>query len=390
MARYRASVGAFVVVSFLFCVPKVAWAQGCASPAWPDGCSISLPSFIQNGLNWIFLDACNYHDSCWAQMNPPFGHCLGLWHKTQCDLQFLARMEAACYLWSGVLSYPGSGWVDADDFLGDCTSVASSFYFAVNTTFGFIIYNNSQCLCGCNTDTCAFMFLPLPSWCLGGCGSGKPGPCNSVYQQTQLLTLDLESGRVLYSDSEPTLGLSRVRSVSGDSYFLEEWVLAQVAEDGSLSVLGASSTTQTLAESYRFPVVGAPGVEAGKTYLIIEAARHGSQLAEPLVKLLSLSSGEPVARHLPDGRVTFRAGFSPHGALEEVQTIEGNSRAARLLAEDLEVEFPFGHEGDSAGHEGHRSVVFATFEVTGGKAKFISAIPVLPQCCCTDWPQCPV
>lgn len=365
-----------------FCGPTV--------PPWPDGCSVGLPLFIQNGLNGIFFDACNNHDLCWAQLNDPWGPCLGLGHKGLCDFQLLAHMESVCLVWAGALSFPGSGWIDADSFLDDCSAVAGAFYVAVNTPFGFLIYTNSQCCRGCNTNRCNSLGLALPGHCFGACGSSGPGPCNSTFEQTETLALDLDSGRVLHPEQVPSPGLTRTETVDGESYFLEEWTVAEVAGDGSWSVLDASSPVRASSEVHATALLDTPGAEAGRRYLVVEAARHIRGLPAPLVKLESLRSGNPLPERLKDGRVIFRASFAAGGDLESVEILDGHRRTGRLLAEDLRVEFPIAHEDAQMRHEGHRAVVFATFEVTRGQARFVSGIPVLPQCCCDDWPTCPV
>lgn len=111
---------ALILLLSMLAGPGEAEAQTCAGitePPWPNGCSIGAPLLVQNGLDLAFLGACNDHDQCWAQCNGPNPPYLGLGHKLQCDLTFLAHMEAACVFWSGLLAYPASGWVDADDFL---------------------------------------------------------------------------------------------------------------------------------------------------------------------------------------------------------------------------------------------------------------------------------
>lgn len=390
--KQRSTIPALAIFALLFFTAQPGPAQFCGPtvPPWPDGCSIGLPQFVQNGLNGIFFNACNNHDVCWAQLNDPWGPCLGLGHKAQCDFLFLAHMEAACLVWAGALSFPGSGWVDAGEFLDDCEAVAGTFYVAVNTSFGFLIYNNSQCCRGCNTNTCNLLGLVLPSQCFGACGSGGPGPCNSSFEQTETFALDLESGRILHPSQVPTPGLTRSETVDGESYFLEEWTVAEMATDGSWTVLDASAPTQVLSAVHTSALRDTPGVGLGRRYLVVEAARHIRGIPAPLIRLESLELGNSPASRLQDGRVTFRASFTPGGDLENVQVLEGNRRTARLLAEDLRVELPLAREDPRMRHEGHRAVVFATFEVSAGRPRFVSAIPVLPQCCCDTWPTCPV
>lgn len=397
MRSRRSALAAVIVLACALCVPGQATAQFCPVflPPWPEGCSIHIPLFIQNGLNWIFLDACNNHDLCWAQPNPLFGPCLGYDHKFLCDAAFLFQMEAACAFWATALSFPGSGWVNADDFLDNCSDIAIVFAAAVNTPWGFEIFRTSQCCRGCNANLCGGLY-DLPQGCGIGCGSGGPGPCNSTYEQTQLIAVDLDSGRVLHPGEISTRGLSRTKTVDDDTFFLEEWVVTSTEAGQPVLAprgarLGASSLrARDRAEAYAAALSETPGARAGRRYLVIEAARHIDQLTEPLVKLESLRTGQTVAAGLPDGRVTLRARFSPQGALEDVQVIEGSPRAARRLAEDLRVEFPLRHEHARMGHDGHRAVIFATFEVAAGESELVSSVPVLPQCCCPEWPMCPV
>jgi len=146
MPIYRV-IATSIVVGLLTFLPAPAGAQ--TTPPWPDGCSIGLPLFIQNGLDRIFFAACTHHDFCWARCNPPGGPYLGLSHKFQCDGFFLAEMEAACAAWSVVLSYPGSGWSDSGAFLEDCSAVAATMATAVGVTPpGLSRYWQSQCQSG--------------------------------------------------------------------------------------------------------------------------------------------------------------------------------------------------------------------------------------------------
>src|SRR4051795_1006939 len=84
-----------------------------AAVPWPDGCTLTpfkvkpaLQIWLQQGLDKIFLGACNRHDRCYGQCNgenPPF---LDDSHKTSCDITLLIELEDACTLWASVLTFP--------------------------------------------------------------------------------------------------------------------------------------------------------------------------------------------------------------------------------------------------------------------------------------------
>jgi hypothetical protein len=210
----------------------------------------------------------------------------------------------------------------------------------------------------------------------------EPPGCSGAYQATKLLAVDLDTGRVTRPEwhFEAPQGLTRFEEVGAKTYFREEWALVSTAGPAqTVTLAAASDAARARVDSYAATLVGASGFDSEHRYLVIEAARHVGHRVEPLVRLRSLGRGRPL-RGLSDGRVTFRAAFSPHGSLEGVETLEGSERTARTLAEDLRVEFPVTAAG--GGHDDHRAVVFASFEVESGRSRFVSAIPVLPQCCC--------
>lgn len=85
-------------------------------PPWPNGCSVGLGFYIQQGIDGIFLDACDAHDQCWAECNglaPPYH---GLAHRQQCDTDFLYDMETACALEAAFIVFPAGGFDDAEGF----------------------------------------------------------------------------------------------------------------------------------------------------------------------------------------------------------------------------------------------------------------------------------
>jgi hypothetical protein len=143
-------------------------------PPWPDGCSVGLPFYVQQGLDAIFLQACDAHDRCWAQCNGPSPPYLGLAHRNQCNLDFLADMESACIIESAAIAFPLGGFSTAQEFIENCTGVAATFYAAVSTSIATGIFWSAQCIRGCNPDGCANSGLPYPPTC--GLGSG-PGFC---------------------------------------------------------------------------------------------------------------------------------------------------------------------------------------------------------------------
>jgi hypothetical protein len=134
-----------------------------------------VPGWLANGLDTIFVGACDRHDLCWGQCNGPNPPYLGIGHKLSCDAQFLAEMEAVCLAVSAVLTYPVGEADNADEFLDICTDVAASFYAIVSVNVPS--YWNSQCTNGCNPDACTIRGLSLPAACGNGqCYTNPPPP----------------------------------------------------------------------------------------------------------------------------------------------------------------------------------------------------------------------
>jgi hypothetical protein len=139
-------------------------------PPWPNGCSVPGDSqWVQQGLNNIFLDVCNQHDQCWGKCNGPEGLFLGLGHKAQCDVNFLAGMEAVCIAYSAVLVFPIGGLEDVEDFLEFCTAAAAGIYAVIASPVTNGYYWTSQCFHGCNPDGCTNASLPWNQ----ACGNGQ-------------------------------------------------------------------------------------------------------------------------------------------------------------------------------------------------------------------------
>ena len=158
------------VIALLLSSPAVAQV---VTPPHPNGCSVpGLPLWAAQGLDTIFLGACDQHDLCWAQCNgenPPF---LGTGHKTSCDLQFLADMSAACLARSAQVALPLGDIDSIQEFIETCEGVAATFYAAVATPLTNAVFNTSQCLRGCNPNACTAVSLPLPATCGNGVGPG--------------------------------------------------------------------------------------------------------------------------------------------------------------------------------------------------------------------------
>lgn len=166
------SFAALPMLALLFLLPmaQVAEAQ------IPNGCGTpDVPGWLANGLDTIFVGACDRHDLCWGQCNGPDPPFLGLGHKLSCDAQFLAEMEAVCLAVSATLAYPVGEADNADEFLEICTEVAATFYAIVSANVPG--YWTSQCKNGCNPDACATVGLSLPTACGAGlCYTDPPPP----------------------------------------------------------------------------------------------------------------------------------------------------------------------------------------------------------------------
>lgn len=142
----------------------------------PNGCGTpQIPGWLANGLDTIFVGACDRHDLCWGQCNGPNPPYLGIGHKLSCDAQFLAEMEAVCLAVSAALAFPVGEADDAGEFLEICTEVAATFYGIVS--INVFSYWNSQCENGCNPTACMNAGRSLPSECGNGrCYTNSPPP----------------------------------------------------------------------------------------------------------------------------------------------------------------------------------------------------------------------
>jgi hypothetical protein len=152
-----------------------------AGVPWPDGCTLptsikpALLVWFQQGLDKLFLGACNRHDRCYATCNaedPPY---LGTSDKTSCDTILFIEMEDACTLWAGILSFPiDDDLQTAQDWLTYCNGTLAPFIYSAVTLFGTNAFWGDQCTLGCNPDGCQIRGLPFPSTC-GGPLRGVPG-----------------------------------------------------------------------------------------------------------------------------------------------------------------------------------------------------------------------
>lgn len=152
------------------------------TPPWPDGCSVGLPGWAQQGLDSIFNGACDNHDRCWAQCNGARGPFRGLGHRNQCDQTFLSELTAACAIRAGQAIFPLGDIDNVGEFLATCEGLALVMTSAVQSPFGTSIYWRSQCLRGCNPMACmqAGLFFPTPDGRPPTCGKPPyvgPGVC---------------------------------------------------------------------------------------------------------------------------------------------------------------------------------------------------------------------
>lgn len=177
----RAIAMVAILAAALALAPSSASAQ---SPPWPNGCSIMLPFYIQQGIDGIFLGACDRHDLCWGQCNGPSAPYLGLAHRQDCDLTLYGELIGACIAEAAFIAFPIGGFETANDFIQDCGAVATTIYAAVASPLGTPLFWSSQCLRGCNPNACA----AVPPTCGTGVGPGfcyieappPPNPCQFV------------------------------------------------------------------------------------------------------------------------------------------------------------------------------------------------------------------
>ncbi len=111
-----------------------AGAAPCISkPPWPNGCSVGIPAWIQQGIDGLFLGVCDNHDQCWGQcngQNPPY---LGLPHKNQCNQILLNELLSACLVTSVLVAFPLGDIGDTVEFLAECEALGLGIWAALST-----------------------------------------------------------------------------------------------------------------------------------------------------------------------------------------------------------------------------------------------------------------
>jgi hypothetical protein len=162
-----------LVITGLLC----ALALASPVPANAQGCTLLLPSSIENALNTLLLGACGRHDTCWRTRNPCGGPYLGFGWKATCDLQFLIELEGICQVATGIFGFPNPDYSSVEEFMDDCQNGAELAYAAVST-IGIPFWFGTQCDNGCNAVACPNAVPPrqLPSWCCPGSPPSFP-PC---------------------------------------------------------------------------------------------------------------------------------------------------------------------------------------------------------------------
>lgn len=220
-----------------------------------------------------------------------------------------------------------------------------------------------------------------------------PGPCAVGIPSDVSKVISLDTGLPL--DSTVSQGLPSIRLKRKDvddhgEFMRSEWAIVEPVADGLVRVESASSAgyrqqlnaepgpiSRALAQSRAGLLAGAEPklVEApAGRYLVIQGSGHRYKLPMPLVKLSA--PPRPLLKAADPVRVALRADFDHHGALQAVETLDGSDSLARELAGTLELSFVEGAE--------HRTALFAVFEVSAAGTKLISAVPVMPRCCCGE------
>lgn len=393
----RRVIASSVVVALLGFLATPAGAQ--TTPPWPDGCSVGLPLFIQNGLDRIFFAACTHHDFCWARCNPPGGPYLGLSHKFQCDGFFLAEMEAACAAWAVVLSFPGSGWSDSGAFFEDCSAVAATFATAVGVTpAGLSRFWQSQCERGCNLQACAL--APSAQYCSRSNCTQIPPPIPPPPEPEDPCIDPYGALRVLPMSGEPRLAtalpgtsypLTRTEDRDGFRYLMEEWAVLATAtgDDGrgiDLEVASASSSAyglmqrQRLASAFeRGGPAGGAGMGAEPTVLLTVHApvhrRDHRWIPTPVVRLAPARAGGS------EGRAVVRADYAEDRSRIDFAVVYADRPLTGDETAALETSLSLEYGSDKP----HRAVVFAVVRL-GETLELVDALTVLPQCCCPSEP----
>lgn len=147
-----------------------------APPAAAQGCTLGLPTAIENAIDHLVLGACNRHDACWRAFNPCGGPYLGTSWKASCDAQFFAELTAVCAAATAILSFPNASYSNESDFLEDCEAGAAAAYAGVSVAFP--IWHTTQCLNGCNLNSCINRGLGLPFWCCPICECWSDQDCS--------------------------------------------------------------------------------------------------------------------------------------------------------------------------------------------------------------------
>lgn len=134
-----------------------------APPAMAQGCTLGLPSSIENALDSLLLGACDRHDACWRTLNSCGGPYLDATWKANCDLQFLADLTGVCVTATTIITFPNVDFSNAEDFLQACEAGAAAAYAGVSVAFP--VWYTTQCINGCNRDACQRAGLTLPPYC---------------------------------------------------------------------------------------------------------------------------------------------------------------------------------------------------------------------------------
>jgi len=132
-------------------------------PANAQGCTLGLPSSVENALDDLLDGACGRHDDCWRTHNPCGGPYLGLGWKAACDLDFLADLTAVCAAGTMRIFFPHPNYSSAEEFLEACETGAAAAYAGVSAAFP--MWWSTQCENGCNQDACIIVGEWLPSQC---------------------------------------------------------------------------------------------------------------------------------------------------------------------------------------------------------------------------------
>ncbi len=227
---------------------------------------------------------------------------------------------------------------------------------------------------------------PLIANCLPG-GPDVP-PCEEETPPGFPEVIDLDSGRRLDTTVSRMLTptpLGRVEARDGKAFIMDEWVVLSGLHGAGPEGTEHQASSQVflerselLARELNEALVQQKLNTSGR-FLVIQAPRHLLHLVPPLIKFDS----EGLDFQLPrkrDQRVVMRATFSESGVFQEVETIEGESWLARVLAHRIQLDFLDGNE--------HRTIVYATFDLAKGLEP-LAAVSVFPQCCCGNEPSEP-